>query len=223
MSDLAVVESLETPVALPTVGPARHYGLLQAVLLLIAGIVILYVGLVPMGHVPGSSRSRSCCSSCRVPVPGLRPGRQGHLGPGLRHRLLALLVLAGRPHPGHHLRRPPAARRSTRTPPRSIGSPATSAPTCSRPTRSGPTTSSLDILSRSIYAARVSLSTAAVRGRREHARRGHDRHARRLLPGLARHASIGVGTDSFLAIPALSCSSPSPPCSAFRRRFPRPS
>src|SRR3954452_6102213 len=53
MSELAVVESLETPVALPTEGPARHFAALQAILFLIAGIVIMYVGLVPMGHVAG--------------------------------------------------------------------------------------------------------------------------------------------------------------------------
>jgi hypothetical protein len=53
MSELAATESITAIPALPAVVPAHRAGLLQGILFAILGVVVMYIGLVPMGHVVG--------------------------------------------------------------------------------------------------------------------------------------------------------------------------
>ncbi len=201
MSELAVVESLETPVALPAKGPTRHFAALQAILFLIAGVVIMYVGLVPMGHVAGI---------IKVPVVllgvvclYLACARAGTAiwGPGFdvgfwlsSFWLVALIVatiFAGLLPLGIY-----------QDTAKSISTPGNLRPDLFSSHPLGTNNLSLDILARSIYAARVSLSTAlfaVVLSMVVGVTIG-------MLAGYYRgwlDTVIGVGTDTSLAIPAL--------------------
>ncbi|HEY2301258.1 MAG TPA: ABC transporter permease [Acidimicrobiales bacterium] len=201
MSELAVVESLETPVALPTVAPARHYGILQGVLFLIAGIVILYVGLVPMGHVRGVIKvpvvllSLVCMYLACVRAGKAIWGPAFDAGFWLCSFWLVALILAT-VFAGFL---PLGIYKDTA---KSIGSPGNLRPDLFSAHPLGTNNLSLDILSRSIYAARVSLSTALFAV------------ALSMLVGVTigmlagyyggwLDSVIGVGTDASLAIPAL--------------------
>ncbi len=202
MSELAVVESLETPVALPTVAPARHYGVLQGVLFLIAGIVILYVGLVPMGHVAGVIKvpvvllSFVCMYLACVRAGKAIWGPAFDAGFWLCSFWLVALILAT----VFAGLLPLGIYKDTA---KSIGSPGNLRPDLFSAHPLGTNNLSLDILSRSIYAARVSLSTALFAVALSMLVGGHDRHARRLLRGLARQRRSVSAPTRRSAIPAL--------------------
>jgi peptide/nickel transport system permease protein len=201
MSELAVVESLETPVALPRIGPARHFGLLQAVLFLIAGIAILYVGLIPMGHVAGIIKVPVVLLSLVSLYLACARAGKAIWGPAFdvgfwlcSFWLVALIVatiFAGVLPLGIY-----------KDTAKSISQPGNLRPDLFSSHPLGTNNLSLDILARSIYAARVSLLTSLFAV------------AVSMVVGvtigmLAGYYKgwvdtvIGVGTDTSLAIPAL--------------------
>jgi peptide/nickel transport system permease protein len=204
MSELAVVESVEsveTPLALPTGAPARRPGLIQSVLFAVLGVALLYVGLVPMGHVVGLVKVPVVLASFVAFYLAIdRAGkalRGAHFDTGfwLCCTWLVLLILATIFASWLPLGEYKNASKT-------IGTPGNLRPDLFSSHPLGTNNLSLDILSRSIYAARVSLSTALfavavsmVVG-----------VTIGMLAGFYRgwlDTVVGVGTDATLAIPAL--------------------
>ncbi len=210
MSELAVVESVEAPVGvgLPVAEPAGPRGrggvvrgLLLSALLLAVSIVLLYVGLVPMGHVPGILKVAVVMASFAAFYLAVDRGGKAIRGPRfdagfwLSCTWLVLLILAtvfaGLLPLGEY-------KNTAKT----IGTPGNLRPDLFSSHPLGTNNLSLDILSRSIYAARVSLSTSLFAV------------AVSMVVGVAigmfagfyrgwRDSVVGVGTDAALAIPAL--------------------
>ena len=175
--------------------------ILQGALFLIAGIVILYVGLVPMGHVRGIIKvpvvllSFVCMYLACVRAGKAIWGPAFDAGFWLCSFWLVALILAT----VFAGLLPLGIYKDTA---KSIGSPGNLRPDLFSAHPLGTNNLSLDILSRSIYAARVSLSTALFAV------------ALSMLVGVTigmlagyyggwLDSVIGVGTDASLAIPAL--------------------
>jgi peptide/nickel transport system permease protein len=202
MSELAVVESVEAPAALPELAPTgRQPGLLQAVLFLVAGIALLYVGLVPMGHVAGVVKVPVVLASLVLLYLAVDRAGKAIRGPRfdtgfwLCCTWLVVLILAAT----FANLLPLGEYKNTA---KTIGTPGNLRPDLFSAHPLGTNNLSLDILARSIFAARVSLSTALFAV------------AVSMIIGVTigmvagyyrgwLDAVVGVGTDASLAIPAL--------------------
>jgi peptide/nickel transport system permease protein len=159
MSELAATESITAIPALPAVVPAHRAGLLQGILFAILGVVVMYIGLVPMGHVVGIVKVPVVLVSvaflylaCDRVGKAIR-GQLFDTGFWLSLTWLILLVAAA-------ITAALLPLGEYRNASKTIGTPGNLRPDLLSSHPLGTNNISLDLLSRSIYAARVSLGTA---------------------------------------------------------------
>ncbi len=108
-SELAVTETAPV-VAVADVGRSRTRGYVQGALILLAGIAIVWIGLVPMGRVAGIIKVPVVLIGILAIFKGIDQIAKAAARAVLRDRLLALHDLARVADPRRHLRRLPAPR-----------------------------------------------------------------------------------------------------------------
>jgi peptide/nickel transport system permease protein len=202
--ELAVVETVETLDFVPhVVAPpaSKAFGLVQAGVLLIVGIAGLYLSLVTIGHVAGIIKVPAVLVSVGVIYAGIKRATRTLFGPtfdtGLWMCGIWLVAIIGATTFADLL---PLGISSDTT--KTIGIPGNLRPDLFSKHPLGTNNFSLDLLSRCIYAARVSLLTATFAVAVSMLIGG----TIGMLAGYFRgplDQLIGVATDSFLAFPAL--------------------
>lgn len=201
MSELAVIEAVEASEPLSSRQVRRAAGLVQGLVLLVVGVVLIYVGLVPMGHQPGIIKVPVVLIGIWSIFQAIVRSGKAIWGPSFDAgfwlsclwlvAIITATVFAGLLPLGEY-----------KDTAKTIGTPGNLRPDLFSSHPLGTNNLSLDLLSRSIYAARVSLGTALFAiavsitigvtiG---------------MLAGYYRgwlETLVGVLTDSALAIPAL--------------------
>lgn len=160
-SEIAVVQAAEVPAAAPTPTRSRTAGVAWGGVLLAAGIAVIYIGLVPMGHATGIVKVPVVLGGIAVTYVGVDRlakawwGAQVETAYWLSAFWLVALILAA--IFADVLPLGEAVDTS-----KTIGIPGNATPDLFSAHPLGTNNFSLDLLARSIYAARVSLLTAGL-------------------------------------------------------------
>jgi peptide/nickel transport system permease protein len=201
VSEFDLVTTAEPELAEPTPRVGRRAGLTQAVLLLVAGIAVVYAGLVPMGHVAGIIKVPTVILGLAGLYLGLDRAAKSLIDPSIDTGLwLSILWLAGVILATTFADLLPLGVSSDTQ--KTIGVAGNLRPDLLSAHPLGTNNFALDLLSRSVYAARVSLLTATFAVAVSLIIGG----TIGVLAGYYRgwlDRIVGVFTDSFLAFPAL--------------------